>query len=230
MNLTRSKVVKLKPEVSNNFSFYNVIGPCLVYGQIFGMIPANGVMSNDENKVEFRWTSLRTIYSMVFLFCCTSDCLMGVLRLLRRGFSIYQFEGLIFFVLATIRGFIFFHLAIKWKKIMSKWRKCEEPFLSAPYRVKGWNLSRRIRIIFIVLALLGIGEEFYLTTENFGQFFPPFQLSTFFIFQMSSTTISFRLTSATLHQMSSGTIFLPGQNLIFVICLAIIRFCCLSMK
>lgn len=158
MKFTRTRVVKLKPEVSENLSFHAVIWPCLVYGQLYGMIPVTGIKSGDESKIEFRWRALRTIYSIFFLFCCTTDCILSVGRLLRKGFSIYQFEGLIFFLLASIRSYIFFHLGMKWKKIMSKWRKCEEPFLSAPYGVCGWSLRRRIWIIFVVLSLLGIGN------------------------------------------------------------------------
>jgi hypothetical protein len=158
MFFNRNKVVELKAKVSENSSLQIVIGPCLVYGEIFGMIPAVGIMSKNESEVFFRWRSLRAIYSMFFLFCCTSDSLMGVGRLLRRGFSIYHFEGLIFFTLATVRSFIFFHLGMKWRKIMAKWKECEEPFVSAPYGVRGWNLSRRIRIIFVFLAFFGIGD------------------------------------------------------------------------
>jgi gustatory receptor len=79
---------------------------------------------------------------------------------MRRGFSIYHFEALIFFILATIRGLIFFRLAIRWKKIITKWKECEEPFVSAPYGVRGWSLSKRIRIIFGLMAFLGAGEYF----------------------------------------------------------------------
>ena len=160
MNFRRNRVIKLKTKSSKNLSFHEIIGPCLVYGQLFGLVPVNGIMTSDETKLEFRWQALRTVYSMVFLFCGTADSIMGVERLLRRGFNIYHFEGLIFFILAAIRAFIFFHLAIKWKKIMSKWKKCEKPFLSAPYGVHGWSLSIRIRTIFVILVILGISKRF----------------------------------------------------------------------
>lgn len=153
MFFNRNSEVKLKPKILRNASFHQAVGPCLVYGQLYGMMPVNGVMTNDEKELEFRWFSLRTIYAIAFIFCGSADSFLGVLRLMQRGFGVFSFEALIFFALCVIRAVIFFHLATKWKKIIAKWRKCEEPFLSSPYEVKGWSLSRRVRVSFGVLGL-----------------------------------------------------------------------------
>ena len=205
MNFNRNKVIKLKVKPPNSLSFHEIIGPCLVFGQLFGLVPVNGIMCSDETKIEFRWTALRTIYSLVYLFCGTADSIMGVERILRRGFSIYQLEGLIFFSLAAIRAFIFFHLAIKWKRIMSKWKRCEKPFLSTPYGVHGWSLSKRIRTIFVVLVVLGISKRFYLEREieRNSHFF---QLNTCYFWPMLSTIIIFKSLSAIQYQKIFGTI------------------------
>jgi Trehalose receptor len=160
MNFNQQRVVKSKLKPTKNMSFHRIIGPCLVYGQVFGMLPVNNVRLDDENKLEFRWFSFKTVYSMIFLFCGTAESCLGVLRLLRRGLSIQHFEALIFFILAVVRAFIFLNLAKNWKKIMVMWKKCESPFLTSPYRIKGWSLISRIRVTFVVLALLSFGNYF----------------------------------------------------------------------
>jgi gustatory receptor len=122
------------------------------------MIPVDGVLAGDENQLEFRWKSLKTIYSMVFLFCGTVESCLGTRRLLRLGFNIRYVDGLLFFILAVIRTFIFFRLARNWKDIMRIWSKTENVFLREPYRVKGMSLKFKLRAVFTVLAVLALGK------------------------------------------------------------------------
>lgn len=118
----------------------------------------DNVLSGDEDRLEFRWKSLKTIYAMTFLFCGTVESCLGTRRLLRLGFSVHHMDGLLFFILAVIRAFIFFRLARNWKDIMKVWRKTENVFLYEPYRVKGLSLTVKLRTVFAVLATLAISE------------------------------------------------------------------------
>lgn len=151
-------VVKPKNEETRSSTFHEAVGPCMAYGQFFGMIPVDGILADDESQLEFRWKSLKTIYSMTFLLCGTVESCLGTRRLLRLGFNMHYVEGLMFFLLAALRGFLFFHLAKKWKEIMKFWQKCENVFLHEPYRVKGFNLKVKIRVVFAVLTVLSISK------------------------------------------------------------------------
>lgn len=170
------KIVQPKNDVKKSLSFLQAVGPCLTYGQVemsensivaklindfqlYGMIPVDGVLSGDENQLEFRWKSLKTIYTMFFLFCGAVESCLGTRRLLRLGFKLQYVEGLVFFILAAIRAFIFFRLARNWKEIMKMWQKCENVFLYEPYRVKGFSLKVKIRVVFAVLAALAVGNR-----------------------------------------------------------------------
>lgn len=124
------------------------------------MIPVDGVLSGDESQLQFRWKSLKTIYSMTFLFCGTVESCLGTRRLLRLGFNIHYVEGLMFFTLAAIRAFIFFRLARNWQDIMKMWSKSENVFLFEPYHVKGFSLKTKLRAVFAVLAILAISKRF----------------------------------------------------------------------
>lgn len=150
------------PENTKNPSFHNSVGYAFLYGQFFGLLPFDGVLAKDENQVEFRWKSLKTIYSLVFLFCGSAESAMGIRRLLRLGFKLNFAEGLLFFVLSMVRSFILFRLARNWKTIIKRWRTCEDVFLRDPYRVKGWSLRKKITIIFFIMAALSFSKVLFL--------------------------------------------------------------------
>lgn len=45
-------------------SFREAVGPFLVVGQFFGVMPVVGVKSHLIENVKFKWTTLRTAYSI----------------------------------------------------------------------------------------------------------------------------------------------------------------------
>lgn len=159
------KVKELKPKTKTdnaeleNPSFHNSVGPALFAAQFFGAMPVCGVLAKDEDSVKFKWLSINTIYSMFFLFCGTIESSLGTWRLLRLGFNVHFAEGLMFFITAMIRAFMFFKLAREWKTIIKYWRKCEEPFLSYPYEVRGWSLKKTLRVVFFFLVSLSISNK-----------------------------------------------------------------------
>lgn len=124
------------------------------------MIPVDGICSRDESQIQFRWKSLKTIYSMIFLFCGTVESCLGTRRLLRLGFNIRYVDELMFFILAMVRSFLFFKIARNWKEIVEMWRKCENVFLEEPYRVRGMSLKVRVRVVFAFLAALALSNYF----------------------------------------------------------------------
>lgn len=219
-------IVKLKDveEEDQNPSFHQSVGPALAYGQFFGLLPVDGVLEKDENRVEFRWRSIKTIYSMIFLFCGTVESCLGTRRLLRLGFKINFAEGLLFFITAMVRAFIVFRLARHWKEIIKRWRHCEDVFLKPPYRVRGWSLSLRIRVIFILLAALSAGkwEKFFDENREMPQkaifnvktFW--FQPSTFSSWQRQLATTSSSFSTAARGRRFSGRIS----------CRATVHICC----
>lgn len=154
-NKTDEKIkISIKNDSHENDSFYQAVGPCLVYGQFFGMLPITGIMGKDENSLEFRWTSLRAVYALFFLICGIVDSGLGIRRLYRLGFSIGFAEALLYFFMGMLKASLIFKIAINWKEIMLKWKECEKPFLNQPYnQLKGWKLKTKIRIIFFTITI-----------------------------------------------------------------------------
>lgn len=155
-------------------SFHQAVGPALLLGQLFGMLPVDGVLAHSEKDLNFRWNSPKTIYSIFFLFCGTIESCLGTRRLLRLGFNIHFAESFLFFITAMIRAYMLFFLGRKWKFIMMRWHNCENVFLREPYKTKGWSLSRRIRVVFTIAVLLVLSKfliEFFFLGTSLNIFF-----------------------------------------------------------
>jgi gustatory receptor len=160
LELTSPKII-VKTQLDSaqkHESFHQAVGPALLLGQIFGMLPVDGVLAKNEKDLNFRWKSPKTIYSIFFLFCGTIESCIGTRRLLRLGFNIHYAESFFFLIAAMIRAFVLFFMGRKWKFIMMRWRKCEDVFLRDPYTTKGWSLSRRLRVVFAIAVFLVLCE------------------------------------------------------------------------
>lgn len=139
-------------------TFHEAIGPVLLFAQFFGCVPCENILQKDEKKIEFRWKSLRTIYSFLFFLFAFIELVVGSRRLFRRGFyNIHFAEGYLFLLTAIIKFTMMFRLGRNWQKIMVKWRDFENPFLHHPYEFKGMKLKVKIRIVgtFFIILLLG---------------------------------------------------------------------------
>jgi gustatory receptor len=139
-------------------SFYQAVGPALWFGQFFAMLPVGGVLGKSVDDLNFSWRSPQAIYSMIFLICGSIETVVGTRRLIRLGFNIHLAEAFLFFTTTMFRAFFIFRLATKWKTIMVKWRELEDVFLSEPFKVTGWKLSRIIRVVFGFLMAFVLGE------------------------------------------------------------------------
>ncbi|KAL7038081.1 hypothetical protein ACKWTF_009446 [Chironomus riparius] len=145
--------------IQKHESFHQAVGPALLLGQLFGMLPVDGVLAKSEKDLNFRWKSPKTIYSILFLVFGTIESSVATRRLLRLGFNIHYAEGFLFYITAMIRAYMVFFMGRKWKFIMTKWKDCEDVFLRDPYKTKGWSLSRRLRIVFTIAVLLVLTEH-----------------------------------------------------------------------
>lgn len=57
-------------------SFSEAIWPFLVVGQLFGILPVIGVKDHQISKLEFKWFSFRTIYSLIIAVILLSYSLL----------------------------------------------------------------------------------------------------------------------------------------------------------
>lgn len=123
------------------------------------MIPVDNLLQPDEKKLEFRWKSKKTIYSLIFLFFGSIESAVGMRRFVRLGFNIHFTEKFLFLITAMVKAVLMFQLGRKWKKIMMEWRSCENIFLNTPFvNNNGWRLRTKLRFVATIFLILMLGE------------------------------------------------------------------------
>lgn len=137
-------------------SFHDAIGPILMVAQVFGLMPADGVNAKDISNINFRWKSLKTIYSLTFLICGAVECLLCFRLMFKGGVTLGYSSSLSFYFISMMGAFFIFKLATKWKKIMKLWFESEKVFLKFPYAICGMTLKQRIRLWGALIGFLSL--------------------------------------------------------------------------
>lgn len=81
----------------NSDSFHHAIGPVMASAQIFGLMPVHGVLSTTPASLEFRWRSVRMVYTVILLVSGLSFVWMALRNIMRIGIdakNIGMIEGL----------------------------------------------------------------------------------------------------------------------------------------
>ncbi|XP_055326858.1 gustatory receptor for sugar taste 64f-like [Sitodiplosis mosellana] len=107
-------------------SFREAIWPFLILGQFFGLLPVIGVKkSRQTSELQFKWKSVRTIYSLIIAFI-----LISYTSILIWGTFTTEIElssiGIFIFYTSNTYGFVsFLALARKWPLLIHKWENTE---------------------------------------------------------------------------------------------------------
>jgi len=129
------------------------------------MLPVNGILSNDEDNLRFQWTSIRTIYSIIFLILGGIESCLAIRRLFVIGFSIGYAEAILFYILSMVRSLMIFRLAMKWKSIMLYCRQREDVFLRKPYVMTKWSLKFKLSIFIRFIIIIVLGNRIFINCE-----------------------------------------------------------------
>ncbi len=128
-------------------TFLEAMTPILIVAQFFGVMPLHGVLSKSYRDLNFRWNSIRTVYSILCIVGIGSMALLNCVLLLKFGFDFQQFVVLIFFIENFLGLIFFFNIARSWRVLMQHFCKVEDkitPFRSN--RLK-YNLRYKIAIV-----------------------------------------------------------------------------------
>lgn len=133
-------------------SFHDSIGPILRIVQFFGLLPVDNVNSKDISSMNFRWKSMKVMYSCTFLICGLIESILCLRLVVKSGMSLGYSSALSFYFVSLIGACFLFKLAQKWKQLMRIWFESEKVFLKPPYTVHGWPLKRKIRLWAIAIG------------------------------------------------------------------------------
>ena len=148
-----------KVENGKASSFHQAFGPVLFTGQLFAIMPVEGILAKNVNNVKFKFVSLRTMYSLMScLFILINFSLFVRYIIKNDNYNIDTISTVLYFLVILLELFFFFRLGTQWPKIIKKWNRKENNFLSDPYRMNfETNLKTKIRFVaftFMFLALL----------------------------------------------------------------------------
>lgn len=137
-------------------SFHDAVGPVLKFAQVFGVMPVDNVTSKDISNINFKWKSLKTIYSLTFLVLGTTESLLCLRIAFKKGISLSLTSELAYYATSMIGAFFIFRLATKWNYLMKLWFDNEKVFLKFPYTKCGLSLKRRIRMWAALIGFLAL--------------------------------------------------------------------------
>jgi hypothetical protein len=108
----------------------------LIFGQIFAIFPACGITQSDASKLSYKFTSLRSLYTMLILFFYAIEFFTLTYIIYTTGVDFSLAGDLLFYFLATFttiymkinaRGFI---------ALLKLFTDYEEVFTNPPYAIQ----------------------------------------------------------------------------------------------
>lgn len=137
---------------SANFSDVFRLISVIILGQIFAILPVDGISLNDVEKLSFSFRSPKVIYTVLLQLLCVMEFILVAFSV---GFTFDFFSVVLRYGIGVYTTLYMLLQARKWKGLMRCWEKNEEAFLRPPYasRARAMNFSRKAKVV----AVLFIG-------------------------------------------------------------------------
>lgn len=119
-------------------------------------MPIYGMLNKKIDKIHFKWLSLRTILSILFIITSAFEVVLAICRIVSSGFSFTTFGILFYFSYTLLETIFLFLLAREWNYFIKYWSKKEMVFLREPYIIKGYRLKTKIRVTVFILLFLAM--------------------------------------------------------------------------
>lgn len=127
---------------------------------MFGLFPVSEIFNKDHRKLNFKWLSPKTVFSISWILGGLAISYFEAVRL-NRYFSVNakSISGIVFYVSNVISGILFFKLATKWPHIVKFWCDKEEIFHDSRYTLSGWSLKKRVYLVLGVALVSSLSEH-----------------------------------------------------------------------
>lgn len=104
----------------------------MVLGQIFGLLPIQGISSENINDLRFKFLSLKGAYTLVLQCICIFEFIMFSYHLHNTGYNFGAIGDLFYFLFAAFTMLYLTIFASKWISLMKTWSNIESIFLDSP--------------------------------------------------------------------------------------------------
>lgn len=133
----------------------------IYFEQLFGLFPVS-VVPDDPSKVNFKWKSIRAMFSLFTIFSSATTGLFVLKNQLDLGpLTARNVIGVIFFGICCLIAILSFRTAMRWRMLMIQWMKTEWPLTNEDYRLNpnSWSLKKRVLTCTIAYLSLSIFEH-----------------------------------------------------------------------
>lgn len=124
--------------------------------QFLLIMPIYGMLNKKIDQTKFRWLSIRTFLSLLFIFTAFFEVVLGICRIYSTGLSFTTFGIFFYFSYTLLETIFLFLLAREWNYFIKYWSKKEMVFLREPYIIKGYRLKTKIRVTAFILLFLAM--------------------------------------------------------------------------
>lgn len=136
-------------------SFQDAFYPIIKISQFFGIFPISFV----HDKITFKWMSVKTFYSLIFLSCAIIECTLSFRVAFKGGISLWGSSSFSYMFVATVGCIFFLRIAQKWPCLMEQWQKSENVIIiDSAYCIEGMSLKRKIWFWASIMGLLAFCE------------------------------------------------------------------------
>ncbi|CAD7003822.1 unnamed protein product [Ceratitis capitata] len=152
-------------------TFHRAVGPILIIGQCFSLMPVLGVGQPNPRHVRFSLKTVRVMITLLFLVASTTLNLSMIKHLAKIGVNAKNLVGVMFFTCVQSSSILFFSLAPRWPRLIRFWTRTEMIFIRKPYERPQPDLSSRVRrAAATILSLSAVEHLLYLASAVVSQY------------------------------------------------------------
>ncbi|KAL4113449.1 hypothetical protein QTP88_017066 [Uroleucon formosanum] len=145
-----------KDIISNKNSLHRAITPLLMLMQMSGLLPVQGIRTQNTSYLVFNWFSWILVYSIILVGSSIVMVLLIMYNLYNNGLTYTTTGDLVFYGGTLIIYILFIHLGRKWPKVMKKWELMELEMKQYGYPP---NMAIRIKMSLCIILLLSTIEH-----------------------------------------------------------------------
>ncbi|KAM7357513.1 gustatory receptor 64b [Cochliomyia hominivorax] len=140
----------------------------LFISQIFALMPVKNIYHHNHSKMKYLWFSLPTCYAVVIMVLNVSEFCLVLKYIFKNGLSFHISGTISLFLVCLLEHVFFWRLAIKWPKLILRWRQVEQLFVKAPYQLyANFNMKLKIYIWYLLIMLGSLAEHCILVYNSF---------------------------------------------------------------
>lgn len=154
VNRESATLPKVKTSLENHNS-HKSFSKMLILAQVFGFLPAQGILGPDFRSLHFTWKSARVGYTVLTILGATFISGMQLYKIFAKGLDLMEANRFFFNFSGVIAGCLFLNLARNWPVLMKDWGTVELSMLSY-----GWpaGLNRKLNILLVVFVTMALSK------------------------------------------------------------------------